>query len=116
MKTGGLDNKEIPNFVYRWTEREIEKVINCYAPFSKHKINFFHAFSLTKLNHDLPFKNSLINLIQFTLKILPQNQGNLFGFFIEKPDLDKNSFPWILHKNNKLTLDKEGLVNWMKKH
>ena len=28
MKTGGLNNKEIPNFVYRWTEREVYKLIS----------------------------------------------------------------------------------------
>ena len=49
-------------------------------------------------------------------KLLPKKQGNLFGFFIEKPDLDKDSFPWIKHKRNKITLNKEWLKkNWMKK-
>ncbi len=110
------NNMEIPNFIYRWTEHEVEKVINCYAPFSKHDIRFFYDFSLPKFNTKFPFKELFIKIIQIALKLIPKNQGNLFAFFIEKPDLDNDSFPWIIHKKNKLSIDKEWLKNnWMKK-
>ena len=47
---------------------------------------------------------------------MPKNQGNLFAFFIEKPDLSKDSFPWIIYKKNELTINKKWLKNnWMKK-
>jgi hypothetical protein len=36
----GRNNTEIPNFVYRWTEREIEKIIQTYAPYYKHRIKY----------------------------------------------------------------------------
>ena len=29
---GGVNNTEIPNFIYRWTEREVEKTIQSYSP------------------------------------------------------------------------------------
>ena len=116
MKHGGLANTEIPNFIYRWTEHEIEKVVNCYAPYTKHKIRYFYAFSLPEIVSQFPFKKLICNLLEMFLKLLPQKQGNLFAFFIEKPDLDKDSFPWIKHKKNKITLNKEWLKkNWMKK-
>ena len=116
MKYGGLANTEIPNFVYRWTESEIEKVVNCYAPYTKHKIKYSYAFSLPYKVSQFPFKKLISKFLEIFFKILPYNQGNLFAFFIEKPDLDKDSFPWIIHKKNKITLNKEWLrKNWMKK-
>ena len=29
---GGLRNSNIPNFIYRWTEREVKKTVNSYLP------------------------------------------------------------------------------------
>ena len=36
-KYGGINNSDIPNFVFRWTEREVEKTIQVYKPYYKHK-------------------------------------------------------------------------------
>ena len=36
--TGGVDNTHIPNHVYRWTEREIIKLMKSFRPDLKHKI------------------------------------------------------------------------------
>tara|TARA_B110000438_G_C15780364_1_gene636031 strand:+ start:826 stop:1002 length:177 start_codon:yes stop_codon:yes gene_type:complete len=33
---GGVNNSEIPNFVYRWTENEVEKTINTFMPIGMH--------------------------------------------------------------------------------
>ena len=107
MRYGGLNNSEIPNFIYRWTENEIEKVVNTYAPYSKHKIKYFHGFSLPKL------KNKFFYFICKTfLKLIPKHQGNLFGFFIEKPNLESKLFPWLIQENEKVKINK----SWMKKN
>lgn len=38
---GGVNNTEIPNFVYRWTdEREVQKTISAYAP---HVVNGYES-------------------------------------------------------------------------
>ena len=50
------------------------------------------------------------------LKLLPNKQGNLFGFFIDKEKSEYNLFPWIIYKNNKYKLNKEWIKkNWMVK-
>src|SRR3989339_403735 len=36
-KYGGVNNTCIPNYIYRWTEREVEKTIKSYAPHVRHK-------------------------------------------------------------------------------
>ncbi|UJB67904.1 class I SAM-dependent methyltransferase [Acaryochloris sp. 'Moss Beach'] len=51
-KFGGVNNTEVPNYIYRWTEREIEKTINSYAPYAKHK--FFYEYG-----SDEPFSTSV---------------------------------------------------------
>ena len=111
MKYGGLQNTEIPNFVYRWTENEIEKLVNCYAPFSRHKIRYFYGFSIPYYKTNFFMKNLLIKLLKFLFKIIPRKQGNLFGFFIAKPNYEKDTFPWLIYKNNKLELNKQWLKN-----
>lgn len=88
--SGGVDNTSIPNFVYRWTEREVLKLLNSYEPKIIHKINFDYG-------HHLKFTNSKFILILFKLFFfIFKRQQNLFSFFINK-DKTKNSYnPWIL--------------------
>ena len=40
ITTGGVDNTSIPNYVYRWTEREIIKLMKSFRPDLKIKIFF----------------------------------------------------------------------------
>ena len=55
--SGGVDNTNIPNYVYRWTEREVMKLMKSFRPDLKHKIDFDYA-------HQLKFTNSrFINLL-----------------------------------------------------
>ena len=39
-KYGGINNTQIPNYIYRWTEREIEKTINTYSPCYDHEFQY----------------------------------------------------------------------------
>ena len=43
---GGVDNTNIPNYVYRWTEREIIKLLKSYRPDLKHKIFFNYGYQI----------------------------------------------------------------------
>ena len=80
--TGGVDNTNIPNYVYRWTEREIIKLIKSYKPEINHKITFEYG-------HQLKFSDSFfINLIFKLFFFIFKKQQNLFSIFIEK---DKNN-------------------------
>ena len=120
-KQGGLRNTDIPNFVYRWTESEIEKTISSYAPFAPHR--FFYSYS-----HDSPctpirrkkgnYKVFLVNLARpfyyLFSKIFPKQQ-NLFACFIEKPNLEKNHFKWLKYRDDRLTFNKEWAENYYKK-
>lgn len=101
-KYGGMNNTEIPNFVYRWTEREIEKTIQAYAPYFKHKFLYRYgsAFPCTP---ELEAKG--VNKITFLKLMCPfywlftkifVKQQNLFAFYIEKPVIENSLFPWLI--------------------
>jgi ubiquinone/menaquinone biosynthesis C-methylase UbiE len=115
-KFGGVNNTEIPNYIYRWTEREIEKTINSYAPYAKH--DFLYEYG-----SDEPFsasvekKATLKKLVIGTAKpvyrlftkVFPQQQ-NLFAFYVQKPDLEKDVYPWIESSNGELGFN----IEWAK--
>jgi hypothetical protein len=45
-KVGGYRNGPIPNYVYRWTEREFEKVVQSYAPAHQHQFFYGYGFQV----------------------------------------------------------------------
>jgi hypothetical protein len=43
LESGGFRNGPIPNFVYRWTEREVTKVVRAADPAHVESIRFFYG-------------------------------------------------------------------------
>jgi len=76
--TGGVDDTGIPNFVYRWTEREVFKLLNSYNPLNEYKIYFDYDYDFKFL------KNQLINIFLYIFFLLFRNQRNLMSVFIKK--------------------------------
>lgn len=109
-KYGGVNNTEIPNYVFRWTEREVEKTIQTYAPYYKHNIKYEYGTSdpaiLSKKKNAI-LKIFAIKLLRtfhrFFLKIFTKQQ-NLFAFFINKNQTYEELFPWLEYdiKNKKI--------------
>lgn len=84
---GGVDNSSIPNYVFRWTEREIYKLFSSYKPEIIHNIKYDYG-------HHLKFTKSLF--IKFFFKLffhIFKKQQNLFSIFV-----DKNSSNFTLRK------------------
>jgi ubiquinone/menaquinone biosynthesis C-methylase UbiE len=90
---GGVDGSNIPNYVYRWTEREIKKLFYSYQP--DKKINIFFNYQNNIFNENL--SNNLIKKIIITfcyifLKIiffLFPKQQNLMSIYIDKKNYKK---------------------------
>jgi ubiquinone/menaquinone biosynthesis C-methylase UbiE len=90
---GGVDGSNVPNYVYRWTEREIKKLFYSYQ--SDKKINIFFNYQDNIFNEGL--SNNLIKKIVITfsyifLKIIflifPK-QKNLISIYIDKKNNKK---------------------------
>lgn len=100
-KCGGVDNTDIPNYVFRWTEREIEKTIRSYSPFYEHEYIYSYGSSdpcTPNLEHKNSIKKGIIILLKpfYTLFILIfKKQQNLFSFLILKTENREKYFPWL---------------------
>ncbi len=75
---GGVDNSNIPNYVFRWTEREVSKLMKSYKPEIDHKIYYDYGFNIKFT------KSIFINLIFKLFFFIFKKQQNLFSFFINK--------------------------------
>jgi SAM-dependent methyltransferase len=98
---GGVDDTEIPNFVFRWTEREVEKTINAYAPHLRHGYSFRYALDLPQTPAAL--RNSFfsrlfvqaIRPLSHLLGMILGRQRNLFAARIHKPQGRDGLQPWL---------------------
>lgn len=101
FRAGGVRNTAIPNYVYRWTEREVEKTIASNAPWARHRILFFHELELPASVVAMS-RNPLRRLVARAagpalalLTRLAPGQANLFAFAIVKPELPRDLQPWL---------------------
>jgi SAM-dependent methyltransferase len=107
FRAGGVRDTAIPNFVYRWTEREVEKTISSYAPHARHTFVWFHEFelplSILDVGNGCRGAGRVLRLVapgvRAATRLFPR-QANLFGFAIVKPQL-----PYELHRWLKMTAD-----------
>jgi ubiquinone/menaquinone biosynthesis C-methylase UbiE len=97
---GGVRNSSVPNFIFRWTEREVEKAIRCAEPRTAPRISYFYSFR-GDLKDRLSRKGGLVvrsaavplaMMASFLAKLAPK-QTNCFAFFVEKPRL-ADPAPW----------------------
>lgn len=112
---GGMNNTQIPNFVYRWTEREIEKTIQAYAPYYSHKFLYKYgtAFPCTpELEAKGHYKKIFLTVMRPLYWLFAKTfvkQQNLFAFYVEKPATFNFVFPWLVFD------EKKGEVRFNKK-
>ncbi len=112
-KYGGMNNTEIPNFVYRWTEREIEKTIKAFSPYFKHSFTYKYGYDFPyspELEKKGKMKIVLLKLCKpfysLFVRIFPKQQ-NLFAFYIKKPSINKNLFPWLEYVDKNIKFNKK---------
>ena len=98
---GGVDDTEIPNFVFRWTERELEKTINTYAPHLRHGYNFRYGLDLPQTPAALRnsfFSRLFVQALRPLSRLLGMilgRQRNLFAARIHKPQGRDGLQPWL---------------------
>lgn len=110
---GGVKNTFIPNYVYRWTEREIEKTISSYAPWGRHRFLFRYALRvpwrrLKTLKNKMLYLlvRVLLPLLQLFFRLFPK-QANGFAFVVVKSRIPEDLHPWLKAKNDRLVLNED---------
>jgi SAM-dependent methyltransferase len=100
LAAGGVANTSTPNYVYRWTEREVEKTVASFAPHARHRIRYFREFELPDILVEAArgprglALRALRPAVRLVTRVLP-SQANLFAFAIEKPQLPRDLQPWL---------------------
>jgi ubiquinone/menaquinone biosynthesis C-methylase UbiE len=100
--SGGLRNSPIPNYVYRWTEREIEKTVASFLPQYEHEFHYFYGYRVPLQRLSMSpsamrrYAARLLKLAVPVLEALLPKQGNEFAFVATKkgklqPWLEENS-------------------------
>lgn len=89
-ESGGVANSPIPNFIYRWTEREVEKTIRSFDPAHVEDIRYFYGLRLPTLRFgrvNRPLRRMVLKfgapIVHLLSKVFPR-QGNQFCFVILK--------------------------------
>jgi SAM-dependent methyltransferase len=109
-ESGGLNNGPIPNLNYRWTEREIIKVIRAADPAHVEQIEYFYGLRLPTLRFEhvnAPAKRIALKLMAPVVKAfvtLFPKQGNQFGFAITKTGRLRD---WLVERDGKIRLSAE---------
>lgn len=104
---GGLRNSAVPNFIYRWTEREVRKTVETANPEKKHELRFFYDLFLP--DERITMAPAWMQagyavarpLAKMAFKLAPK-QGNRFAFAIIDTGKDKD---WITRKEGRPVYD-----------
>jgi SAM-dependent methyltransferase len=102
---GGMRNTAIPNYVYRWTEREIEKTIASVCPWGRPRFIYRYALRVPwarlKMMNKVGFLwvvRLLHPALQLVFRCFPK-QSNGFAFIALKPQLPHDLQPWLEYRD-----------------
>ncbi|HET9317681.1 MAG TPA: methyltransferase domain-containing protein [Vicinamibacteria bacterium] len=97
---GGIYHSHVPNFIYRWTESEVEKTIRSYAPEVRHR--FRYAYDVAPPTENFTdktwAKRVAVKVLAPSFWLYGQvfrRQRNLFGFMVEKGRTPGDLHPWL---------------------
>lgn len=122
MVFGGVENSWLPNYIYRWTRRELVKTIRCYTPWGEPRFEFIHQLRVPwqqlKGRKNPLFLWAVVAawpILRLFNLILPR-QSNCFAAAIFKPDQKLDLYPWLqLDSQARLTLNRSWLENRYRK-
>jgi SAM-dependent methyltransferase len=102
FRRGGLNNTDIPNYVYRWTEAEFAKTIRAFNPIGNHRFRFFYALNLpyaqAEMKNNSSFMPRMLRLIEPLLRLFThvfKKQCNSFAMVAFKPRVPEDLWPWL---------------------
>ncbi len=99
LEAGGVGNTSVPNYVYRWTEREVEKTVASYAPQTRHRFLYLRELELPEAVLDstrggrATVLRALGPVARGVARVLP-SQANLFAFAVVEAGPDGLQ-PWL---------------------
>jgi ubiquinone/menaquinone biosynthesis C-methylase UbiE len=113
---GGVADTTVPNYVYRFTEREIIKAIHTYAPYAAHDIRFFHRMRVPwgqlrrRRNRGYYLAMRAAQPLLRLVELVAPSLCNNFAAVIRKPDLTRTLHPWLRRNGDQVELDSDWLA------
>lgn len=107
-KSGGYRNTKIPNYVYRWTEREIEKTVKSFMPERSFDAQYIYDFRIplqriaTSRNIVKRLVASVASGMISALRIAAPKQGNSLAFIIKKRAQLQD---WLMERDGELEVN-----------
>jgi SAM-dependent methyltransferase len=101
LRFGGVRNCAIPNYVYRWGEREVEKTVWCCDPLARAKFRYFYALRVPEArlqalkNPAVRWLARIVVPVMRAVGWLWPSQTNCFAFAVLKPKLPGELQPWL---------------------
>ncbi len=116
-KGHGVNGSDIPNFIFRWTEREVYKTLRAFAPHLNHRVSFrYHTnypngHGFGRLGRVVI--RALYPCFRLFTALFPKQQ-NLMAFFVAKPKIPEDLKPWLIvdQGSGELIVNKP----WIKSH
>jgi SAM-dependent methyltransferase len=112
FRYGGLNNTQIPNHIYRWTEEEFIKTIKSYNPLGEHTFRFFYALNLPYGQAEMKKSSVKLRVVQVSEPILRgvtrlfKKQCNSFAMVALKPRLPEDLWPWLTMANGEVVFNR----------
>lgn len=113
---GGLRNTPVPNYIYRFTRREIRKTVVCGMPLGPYQFHFVHEMrvpwsQLKGRKNKLYLAAAVASLpVLKTLTFLVPTMANCFAALVLKPELAAELHPWLTRDSDgQIVADREWL-------
>jgi SAM-dependent methyltransferase len=112
FESGGLDNSDVPNYVYRWTETEFTKLIRSYDPTGRHTFRFFYALNLPFEQIEMTRGRSTARMLRLAAPVLRglgrvvKRQCNSFAMVVLKPRVPDDLWPWLASGDGEIHFDR----------
>jgi SAM-dependent methyltransferase len=116
-KFGGVRNTPIPNFVYRWSEREIVQAIQTFNPTGQHQFRFIYRMRVPwgqlRGRRNKLFYYALclgLPLLKVFFWLFPK-QSNNFAALVIKPRMPEDLQPWLELQDGQPALKRDWLAH-----
>jgi len=98
---GGVDNSNVPNYIYRWTEADFKKALRAFDPRGQHTFRFFYGLNLPYELASWKKSSMKLKVIKVADPLLRgltrvfKKQCNTMAMVALKPRVPDDLWPWL---------------------
>jgi SAM-dependent methyltransferase len=111
LHSGGVRNTDVPNFVYRWTTREVEKTLASFDPRGTPRVRYFFdvrepsaAAAAVRSRPARLLARAAVPIARIALRVAPR-QANALAVVADKLDPAQDLHPWLAEHDGHVAVD-----------